>query len=129
MANFWLRFKVWTKLTLIFLVLFYILVFLAKNSERPTVKLWYFVGREYEGSLITTMLMCLGVGVVGTLLAGTTLRTIKQVRDLRAKNRTLRMEREMAEMRTKAARLQTKSEPTGAPSPQSNPIPMEENPQ
>jgi len=110
MSNFWLRVKVWTKVTVIVAIALYALIFVSKNYDQP-VNLWIFYNRTYHGSVLTLVLLCFGVGVIGTLLAGTTLRTIRQVRDLREKGRVIRMERELAGQRSKAARLQTREEP------------------
>ena len=46
------------------------------------------------------------------ILATTTFRTIRQIRDLRARSRTARLEDEVRDMRSKAAMLKTK--PSGA---------------
>jgi hypothetical protein len=53
------------------------------------------------------------IGGLVAILAATTFRTVRQVKELRARNRSGRLEREVADMRAKAAMLQTK--PTGTP--------------
>ena len=110
MSNFWLRVRVWTKVTLIVAVAVYALVFASINSDEP-VKLWIFYNRRYEGSVLMLVLMCFGIGVVGTLLARTTFKTVRQVRELREKGRVIKMQRENADMKAKASMLQTRSEP------------------
>ena len=54
-------------------------------------------------------------GVISTILIRTTWRTLRQVRNLRDRSRGQRMERELAEMKQKAATLQTKPIPTADP--------------
>ena len=110
MSNFWLRVRVWTKVTLIVAVAVYALVFASVNADQP-VKLWIFYNRSYEGSVLMLVLMCFGIGVVGTLLARTTFKTVRQIRELREKGRLIKMQRENAEMKAKASMLQTRSEP------------------
>ena len=127
MGNFWLRFKVWTKVTLIVLVAIYLLVFVTKNSERK-VQPWIFYNQEPTTSVLTLSLFCLLVGVVGTLLVRTTLRTVRQVRELREKGRVIKTQRELSEMKAKAARLQSKADPTAPTSASSlPPEPLQED--
>ena len=116
MSNFWLRVRVWTKVTLIVAVGVYALVFASKNSERK-VQLWVFYNRDYEQSALMMVLMCFGIGVVGTLLARTTLKTVRQVRELREKGRIIKIQRENAEMKAKASMLQTRETPASKPAP------------
>ncbi len=106
MNNFWLKVRVWTKITLLVLVGIYTLLFLLQNSGQA-IDLWLFFGAVYKVSALVLAFLACAVGVVGTLLVRTTLNTIKQVRDLRARNRAARIERDVHDMKTRAAMLKT----------------------
>lgn len=113
MNNLWLKIKIWTKVAVFTLVGAYLLVFVVNNaSERVTF--WWF---PYKGTVETTVLWfslsVFFIGVIGAILTRMIFRTIRQITDLRERNRVLRNERDLAEMKQKAARLQ--SAPTGQP--------------
>jgi hypothetical protein len=73
------------------------------------VKFWYWFGREPQTSPLFLTFLAFVAGVVVTLLLSTTFKTIRQIRELRSKGRLERLEREHAEMKAKAAMLQTKT--------------------
>ena len=107
MGNLWLKIKIWSKVSFVGLILIYVLIFVAKNStERVTF--WYWFKPTTDTSVLLFALYAVLTGVVFTVLVSTTLRTIRQVRELRGKGRTDRLERDMAEMRAKAAMLRPK---------------------
>lgn len=114
MNNVWLKIKVWTKLTVFVLFAVYVLLFFFSNSGQ-SVKLWVFFGTIYEISVLVLVFLTLAIGVIGTLLVGTVRNTIKQVRELRARGRAQQMEQDLAEMKAKAAKLQTRGEMTEEP--------------
>lgn len=114
MGNFWLKFKVWTKVTLFALMLLYLLTFVIKNSEEEAT-MWFWFGNAslVKTSVLKLVFFTLLLGVIGTLLVRTTFVTLRQVRELQQRTRTERAERELNDMRTKAARLRARAE--GAP--------------
>ena len=107
MANLWLKIKIWTKVTLFAFLAFYILVFVVKNGDRQS-KFWYWFGRDYDVPLLFLVLFAFLSGCLTAILLSTTFRTIRQVKELRARSRSERLEREVEDMKTKAAMLQTK---------------------
>src|SRR5438270_9087505 len=111
MGNLWLKIKVWTKGIAIALLLLYVLVFIIKNNQ--PVKFWWWYNREDQYSMLVLIGISFFAGVISTILIRTTLRTLRQVRDLRSRSRTDRIERELAEMKQKASRLQTKPSASG----------------
>ncbi len=113
MGNLWLKIKIWSKVSFVAAILIYVLIFTAKNSTEP-VKFWFWFNRTAETSILLFALYAVLTGIVFTVLVSTTLRTVRQVRDLRTKGRTDRLEREMAEMRAKAAMLRPKPAAPGA---------------
>jgi len=106
----WLKVKIWTKTIVVGALVLYALLFILQNSGQA-VKFWYWFGREYETSMLVLILITFLAGVVGTLLVRTTISTLRQIREARARSRTDRLEREVADMKTKAAMLKTKSAP------------------
>jgi uncharacterized integral membrane protein len=115
MGNLWLKIKIWTKISIASVLLIYLLVFVAANSNRD-VKFWYWIGRNADTSVLLLALYAFFGGMIVWILVSTTLKTVKQVREMRGKGRTDRLERELAEMRAKAAMLRPKPPSTTAPS-------------
>ena len=117
MQNLWLKIKIWTKVTVAGLIALYVLIFVLKNGGRQA-KFWYWVGRDYETSLLSLVAFAFLIGGLVAILATTTFRTVRQIRELRVRNRSAKLEAEVRDMRTKAAMLQTKppSEAGGPPS-------------
>ena len=117
MGNLWLKIKVWTKITVAALIAIYLLIFVLQNGGQK-VTFWWWFGHQYEGSMLYLVFFTFLIGGLVTILATTTVRTVRQIKELRNRNRSQKLEREIAEMKTKAAMLQTKPSP-GAASPSS----------
>jgi uncharacterized membrane protein YciS (DUF1049 family) len=116
MKGFFLRTWLWIKATLLAAVLLYLLLFIFNNNRR--VEVWIWFGPKTEVSLLGLISTLLATGVVLTLLIKTVFTTIRQLQQARAKARTNRLEREVAEMRAKAEMLQKRerdSSPFDAP--------------
>ena len=113
MTSLWLKFKIWFKLTLFGLIALYILIFLLKNYD-TNVTLWLWFGQTgtYTSSILALVFGVFVLSVIGTLLTSTIWRTVRQIREASARSRTERLERSIAEMNAKAAKLQTRPEPT-----------------
>ena len=103
----WLKIKVWTKVALFAVLFLYVLVFIIANSEM-TAKFWYWPRRTPELPVLILVLCAFLTGVVGTVLLRTTFKTLRQVREMHARSRAERLEREVNAMRNKAAMLRTK---------------------
>ena len=106
MGNFWLKVKVWTKGIVALLLAIYAILFVYNNSADATV--WWWFNRSFKSTTVVLIIIAFLAGAITTVLVRTTLRTLRQMRDLRSRSRTDRMERELADMKQKAARLQTK---------------------
>lgn len=115
MNTIWLKIKVWTKGIIAGLLLIYILFFIRNNSGEE-VTFWWFFGQEPKTPLLVFTFFTFVFGVVITLLVRAAITTMRQVREIRERNRTARLEREVTEMRSKAARLKTRdaAEPPSA---------------
>ena len=98
----------WTKVALFALLFVYVVTFIFKNIE-PRVSLWVWYNRQIDLSVLLLALVSFVIGVLGTILSRTTFKTLRQLRELREKNRAQRLEREVADMRTKAAMLRSRS--------------------
>jgi hypothetical protein len=110
----WLKIKVWTKVTLFALLTVYVLTFIFKNIG-PKVDLWvWYLTPPINLSVLLLALVSFLIGVLGTILSRTTIKTIRQLRNLAERTRAERLEREVSEMRTKAAMLRSKSSPEAA---------------
>jgi uncharacterized integral membrane protein len=108
MGNLWLKIKVWTKLTVFTLVVVYILLFIFQNDNN-TAHVWIFwFNHEHDYPVVPLILCTLMAGVIGTLLTRTLLRTIRDLKELRNKNKTEQLHKSIAEMQAKAGKLQTK---------------------
>src|SRR5207244_6045966 len=108
MGNFWLKIKVWSKVLVVSALVLYGLMFILKNSGQ-SVKFWFWFFKDpYETSLLLLVFCTFLAGVIAAILAGTTFKTIRQIREMRQRSRSERLARDVEEMKSKAARLQTK---------------------
>ena len=118
MTNVWLKMKIWFKLILFGLIAIYILLFLFKNYDtRVTVWLWFGETGTYTSSILALVFAVFVLSVIGTLLISTIWRTVRQIREASARSRTQKLEKAIAEMNAKAAKLQIRPEATDTPQP------------
>jgi hypothetical protein len=118
MANLWLKIKIWTKVAIASLIGLYVLAFVVKNGGRQA-KFWYWYDHDYETSLLKLVFFAFLAGAIVTILLETTIRTISQIKQLRSRSRSAKLEQEVADMKMKAAMLQTRpaTGPVSGPSP------------
>jgi hypothetical protein len=105
MANLWLKIKVTTKVTIFVILTLAALLLLFNNVNKP-VKIWLW--NEYDTTLLKVLFFTALFSAIFTFLLGTALRTIRQIKELRARSRSEKLEQEVADMKAKAAMLQTK---------------------
>jgi hypothetical protein len=109
MTNLWLKIRIWTKVVVFGAVGLYALAFVVSNwdvhVERVTIPL---IKAYYNVPLLTVLLMTALLSVVGTWLLGTIVRTVRQLKEMRTRGRTAKLEKEMAQMKAKAGMLKTK---------------------
>jgi uncharacterized membrane protein len=119
MTNVWLKFKIWFKLILFGLIALYIILFLLKNYDtKVTVWIWFGDTGTYSSSILALVFAVFVLSVIGTLLTSTIWRTVRQIREASNRSRTQKLERAIAEMNAKAAKLQIRpdsSAPTENP--------------
>ena len=123
MSDIWIKIKFWTKATLITLLAIYGALFIYNNTGvSREVTFWWWIQKEPKTSVFVLAFLSFLTGIIATLLVRTTFTTMKQFRLLRA----AKANRELAEMQTKAARLQTRStNPPAPPSPSAAPDPTQ----
>jgi uncharacterized integral membrane protein len=111
MSNFWLKIKVWTKLTLFILILLYLLIFAAKNSSQH-VEFWYWYHGVWLTSLLYFSFFTFLAGILVTILARTIFKTIAQFRQLRQLAAQERRDHEIRDLQAKTASLPPHPAPT-----------------
>lgn len=107
-----LKLWIWTKIILLALVVIYLLAFAWSNSgDDKQVLVWLFFGREPKVNVLVALVGAFALGSLTTILIRTVFNTVRQMRSARDRDRTARLEREIADMRTKASTLRTRQEP------------------
>jgi hypothetical protein len=123
MKGYFLKVWLWIKAIVLAMVVLYLILFIAKNNEKE-IDVWLWIGRQPRVSLLGLIFTLLAAGVLVTLLVKTVVTTIRQIQETRARSRTARLEREVAEMRAKAEMLQKReSASLGTPAPAPSPSP------
>jgi hypothetical protein len=105
MNEVWLSIKAWTQRLILAALVLYAGIYIWKNSDEP-VKFWFWFKHEHETTVFILTTGAFFAGVVVTILISTALKTIRQIRELRSRGRHEKLERDMEEMKAKAAMLQ-----------------------
>lgn len=105
--NFWLKLRVWFKITVFSIVLAYLLIFTWQNVDYK-VTIWYWFGKQQETPVLFLVPAVFLFGVVVTLLVRTIFRTVRQLQLLKRK----KMEKEAAAIVARAATLRTRETAT-----------------
>jgi len=103
----WQNIKVYSKLTAITIVIVYALAFVFKNSAKP-VTFWWWYDRELATSVFFLAAGAFIAGVLAWVLFRALWKTLRQLRVVQARAKTEQMERDVAEMKAKAAMLKTR---------------------
>jgi len=107
MENLWLKIKIWTQILIFSVVVLYLEIFTYNNSDQP-LTIWYWFGHDIKTSALEMIPAMLLAGVLGTFVVRMTFRALKQIRELKQRNAAARMQKDMADIKAKAAILQTK---------------------
>ncbi len=107
MNEIWLNIKAWTQRLLLAALVIYAGLYVYNNSG-TTVSFWYWFKHEHSTTVFFLTSGAFLAGVIFTVLASTALKTLKQIRDLRHRGRQDKIERDIEDMKTKAAMLQTR---------------------
>ena len=113
----WEKIKLWTRVILFGALAIYLLIVIAVNWELKVGGTLSLLFVKYEQPRILLVLLVTGVlSIFGWWLIRTIFKTARQFRTMRERNRTARLERDVADMRAKAGMLQQK-ESVSPPSP------------
>jgi uncharacterized integral membrane protein len=116
MGHLWLKVWIWIKVLVACLLVLYVILFVYNNAQEK-VQFWYWFHHQPQTNLLLLVLCSFVAGIVGAVLVSTAFRTVRQVTDLKARNRAQRLDRDVADLRNKASMLQTKSPPPDKPTP------------
>jgi hypothetical protein len=119
MGNLWLKIKVGTKIAIFAILSIATLLFVVQNINKP-VKIWLW--NEYDTTLLKVMFFTGLVSVIFTVLLATAFRTIRQIREIRTRSRSQKLEDEIRDMKQKASMLQTRPAGGDPTSPLSDPV-------
>jgi hypothetical protein len=106
MNDLWLTIKAWFKGIVFAAILLYAVVFVYKNNGE-TVHFWWW-SKPNETSVFFLASGAFLSGIIFTIIFRTTWKTWRQISEIHGRSRTGKLEREMSEMKAKAAMLQTR---------------------
>jgi uncharacterized membrane protein YcjF (UPF0283 family) len=109
MSNLWLKIKVWTKVIVFGLIILYVLAFVVKNQGTPA-QMWVSWNYTIESTVLRVGFFAFLAGVIVTILTRTTLLTMRQIREIKQRNRSVKLERAVQDMQNKAAMLRARPE-------------------
>lgn len=104
----WNKAWVWTKLTFLAATVLLIVIFIVRNYDaevEPAVSLVFVTYKRPR--LLIVLLLTVAVSIFGWWMMKVVYRTMRQLRHASDRSRTERLEREMADMKAKAAMLRT----------------------
>src|SRR4051812_27613516 len=123
----WLKIKVWTKVTLASALGLYVLLFVYNNSGQP-VQFWWWFNHTQPASVFTLSTLAFLAGAIAAVLVRTTWTTYRQIRELQRRSRQQRAERELADIKSKAGMLKTRTGATTSSAPMPSPaLPIDDN--
>ncbi len=115
MNEIWLSIKSWAQRLVLAALVIYAGVFVYKNSQQP-VSFWYWYNHSRSTTVFILTAAAFAAGMIFMVLLSTAIKTLRQIRDLRSRSRHEKMERELADMKAKAAMLQTRAVADQTPS-------------
>jgi len=111
MGTFWLKVKAWTKVTLLVLVLVLVVIFVILNLSAVVEPKLSLIFATYDRpNLLVVLTLTSLISIVGWTLIGTVVKTLRQLRETRRRSMEARLTRDVADMKAKAAMLQTRGE-------------------
>ena len=112
MNTFWQKFLAGLRLVVLAILLIHIVLFVILNISAVVDTRLSLIYKAYDRpNFLLVMLLTSIISIFGWWLLRTTLKTMRQFSNSRTRSRTTKLERDMADIRTKAAMLQTKPTP------------------
>ena len=107
MNDVWLEIKAWTQRLILAALVIYAALYIYNNSGTP-VKFWYWFNHEQSTTVFFLTSGAFVAGAIFVILLSTAIKTLRQLRALHSTSRQDKIERDLQEMKTKAAMLQTR---------------------
>jgi len=105
----WAKIVAWTKITVISLVAIYVMAFFIANRNANVNPALDFIFWRWESPKVLLVLLLTALfSIIGWWLFRTIFKTMRQLNESRTRSRVAKTEREIADMKAKAAMLQTK---------------------
>jgi hypothetical protein len=111
----WEKIKLWTRISVFSALALYLLLVVAVNWElrvKGTLQLVFI--KFDEPRVLLVLLVTAFVSIFGWWLTRTVYKAVRQLQGVRERSRTAKLEKDMAEMKAKAAMLQKKEGMTAA---------------
>ena len=105
MNDLWLNIKAWTQRLILAAVVVYGALYIYYNSSE-NVQFWWWFKHTHSTTVFLLTSGAFLAGIIFTILASTAWKTIRQIREHNSRGRQEKLEREIAEMKNKAAMLQ-----------------------
>ena len=114
----WEKIKLWTRIILFSALALYLLIVIAVNWDKRVDGVLQLVFVKFEKPRVLLVLLATAiVSIFGWWLMRTVFKALRQLQSVRERSRTTRLEKDLAEMKAKAAMLQKKEAATSAPAP------------
>ena len=114
----WEKIKLWTRIILFSALALYLLIVIAVNWELRLNGPLQLVFIKFENARVLLVLLVTAVvSIFGWWLTRTVFKALRQLQSVRERSRTTRLEKDLAEMKAKAAMLQKKEAATATPAP------------
>jgi hypothetical protein len=112
----WEKIKLWTRIILFSALALYLLIVVAVNWELRLNGPLQLVFVKFDNARVLLVLLVTAVvSIFGWWLTRTVFKALRQLRGVRERSRTAKLEKDMADMKAKAAMLQKKEGMTTAP--------------
>jgi hypothetical protein len=111
----WEKIKLWTRIVVFSALALYVLIVVALNwtlRVKGTLELMFV--RFEDPRVLLVLLVTAVVSIFGWWLTRTVFKALRQLQSVRERSRTAKLEKEMADMKAKAAMLQKKEGMTPA---------------
>ncbi len=109
MNSVWQKFLAIVKFVVLGLLLIHVIMFIVLNISAVVSEQLSLIYRKYDRpNFLLVMLLTSVLSIFGWWLFRITLKTIRQINESNSRARTSKLERDMAEIKSKAAMLQTK---------------------